>query len=152
MTLFLGASEHYLMVLFYRVTLGQYLVKPVPGDWNEDWENPLALWFFKPRLTDENGYLNFTGLSFATNGNLGASNVTFRFQMRCGSALSPEYNITVKSRINQLTVNPFSAGTHFISYKSTYDDDTFIKLTDINGKGVPGKVIDSIQVIKDNLF
>ena len=61
----------------------KYLAKSVAGNYSDDWRNPLAKWLVIPQLTDESGYLEFTGLMFAVQGNLGNLSATYIFQIRC---------------------------------------------------------------------
>lgn len=124
----------------------KYLRKPVAADWNDDWTNPLVDWLMLPRLTNERGEVEFNGLSFAPQGNLGASSAVYTLQFRCGSALSQEFNVTVSSRISSITLKHPNITVIGRSYENQFDTDLFLTILDDKGFGVPGKIIDYITV------
>ena len=116
------------------------------GKWSDDWENPLADWLIEPSITNEEGVIKFTGMGFSASGNIGNLRANYRLQFKCGSTLSPEYTITVYSRIDTIKINPLSSKTIFLNQENKYDAVTFLTILDKFGGGVEGKIIDSIQV------
>lgn len=123
-------------------------MKPVAGNWSKDWDNPLAKCLLNPKLTDNKGELEFSGLKFSTVGNIGDQSANYTLQFRCGLALSPEYNITVTSRIKTITLENFSTSSIVVSRNKTYDCISFLRILDGQNQGVAGKVIDKISVNK----
>ena len=116
------------------------------GKYNADWQNPLADWLMEPRVTDSNGFLEFTGLYFSTIGNLGNSNANYSMHIRCGLSITTEYNITVYSRIASIYMKPFGQNQIILTHSALYDTTTFLTLFDKNNAGVEGKIIDKIEV------
>ena len=112
-----------------------------------DWQNPFAKWLIRPRLTDENGELEFSGLHFSVRGNLGDTSAIYRIQFLCGLAESREYNITVTTRINKFNILPFSLTTLKTSYENIYDITARLTILDANGVGIPGKTVQKIKVL-----
>ena len=135
----------------YRLSLKneslKYLVKPVAGIYNADWQNPLADWLLDPSVTDSNGFLEFTGLYFSTIGNLGNSSANYSMHIRCGLSITTEYNITVYSRIASIYMKPLRQISLVLSHSTLYDTTTFLTFFDKNNAGVAGKIIDKIEFV-----
>ena len=130
----------------------KYLVKPLAGDWSDDWRNPLADWLVKPRVTDKNGQISFTGLRFSVTGNIGNYSAKYRFQVICGNAKSREYNITVTSRIDNIALKALESPEVIISYNNLYDFITFLRVVDSDSNPMQGKIIDKVKVNRSNKY
>lgn len=127
----------------------KYLIKPLAGNWSDNWDDPLADWLVTPRVTNQYGELSFTGLRFSITGNIGNYSAKYRFQVICGNAKSIEYNITVTSRIDNIALKPFESSQIIISYSNLYDFITFLRVVDNDQQPMQGKIIDKVRVSID---
>ena len=96
--------------------------------------------------------MEFSGLHFSDFGNLHNSSAKFRIQFLCGLAKSKDYIITVTSRINKLSLVPFSTKPIYVSHYNYYEISTVLTALDNNSLGVPGKNVQKIEILNaDNL-
>lgn len=124
----------------------KYLVKPVPGRWSVNYDDPLASNILTPAKTDKNGTIAYTDLSFSVSGNLGGASAIYGIQYKCGAALSAEIDYTVRSKVASLTL--MQAVSLYIQSSKTnsYDFSNVLFISDSNGNGIQGKFIDKIEV------
>lgn len=109
--------------------------------------DPFAKWLIKPRVTDKNGNLEFTGLYFSSFGNIYNSSAKFRIQFLCGLAKSQEYVITVTSRISKLSLLPLPTTPIYVAHDKYFEIISVLTALDNNSVGVPGKNIQKIEIL-----
>ena len=63
-------------------TYAKRLIKPIAAEYNENYADPFASWLFRPRLTDQDGTLQFEGLTLTTKGNVGITGCIIFIQLK----------------------------------------------------------------------
>ena len=123
------------------------LLKPIAGNYNDSYDDPLANWAFDPRKTDENGTITFEGLAFSSYGNIGAPSAVYSVEFRCGGATVSLVNYTVQSIVAKMEMkNPLSSNI-IVKKINAYDFTNSFLITDSKGNGIKGKNLDKIEAL-----
>ncbi len=125
----------------------KYLVKPVAGNWSEDFADPFSPSIFTPFTTDENGTIRFEGLTISTQGNIEGRSAKYRVRVRCGGGLSPEFNITTTTSVGKLSLKKPLPSEFQGGRKNLYDVPTSLEIRTARGVPVAGKRVDNITVL-----
>jgi len=116
------------------------LIYPIPGEYKDDFMNPMHSHEFVPILTNSSGYVNFTNLSFSLNGIAGKNVEALQtIAFVCDGVESERFDIWVDSKVASLSFLEAPPTIVNINMASETHLMLSILITGANGKGIRGK-------------
>lgn len=122
------------------------MVKPIPGNYTDNYQDPLADNMFAPFKTGKDGIISYKDIAFSVSGNLGTTSAVYEVQYRCGSGTTKSVYYTVKTSVARILLIQKMENYIQSNKANNVDFTNVLYIADKKNNGIQGKFIDKIEV------